>query len=80
MGRAAVRSTDDVWRHALGSARFPWELADEEQPPSWRQSRLRPVLEPCLSRAAAVRPTAAALLKSVEQLYHGADNRRVMTT
>ena len=74
MGHVVLRTTDDVWRHTLGSARVPWELPDAEQPPAWRQSRLRPVLKPCLSRAAAVRPTATALLAAVERLYHGADS------
>ena len=60
----------------LGSSRFPWELPDAEQPPAWRRSRLRPVLLPCLSRAAAVRPTAAALLADVERLYHDAGHTR----
>jgi hypothetical protein len=39
---------------------YPWEEPLAEQPASWQESLLRPVLEACLSRDAAQRPSAWA--------------------
>jgi hypothetical protein len=51
----ALASQADVADCASGRARYPWELPPAEQPPTWRQSCLRPLLERCLARDAAAR-------------------------
>ena len=53
---------------AEGSQMYPWECSPDTQPRMWRQSRLRNIVEPCLARNPAKRPTAAALLAAVGQL------------
>ena len=63
--RTALTSTQALLECALGGASYPWEAPDEEQPAAWLASPLRPLLTPCLRRAAATRPRAAALLTSM---------------
>ena len=55
---------------AHGDEAYPWEAPVKQQHPAWRGSRLRPILEPCLSRDAAARPSAEATLKAVSRLGH----------
>ena len=65
-----LHMTGQVFECALGAAQYPWECPEEAQPPAWRQSRLRAVLLPCLSRDTTARPSAAALLERVTCLGH----------
>lgn len=53
---------------AAGDEWYPWELPLRRQPPVWQSSRLRPLLEPCLRRDDAARPSAAALVQSVGRI------------
>ena len=56
---------------ARGDARtgvMPWELPEEAQPRAWRETRLRPVVEPCLRAEPEQRPSAAQVLASMRSL------------
>ena len=67
--RPAFPAAPAVFACAQGRQRYPWEVgAAPAAPPAWRASRLRPLLEACLSRSAAARPTAAALLAKLAHL------------
>ena len=61
----ALCSRAQVRAAAMGDQPYPWELPTDKQPPAWRQSRLRALLQPCLARNAAERPTAQQLLADV---------------
>ena len=65
-----LHMTGQVFECARGVAQYPWECPEEAQPPAWRQSRLRAVLLPCLSRDTGSRPSATTLLERVTCLGH----------
>jgi serine/threonine protein kinase len=65
-----LRTMGDIADCANGAQLYPWEAESAAQPPAWRQSRLRPLLAPCLSRDPAQRPTAAQLLAAVGSIGH----------
>lgn len=68
--RPTFTMMSDAFCCAHDKQRYPWEQPLEEQPLAWRRSRLRAALLPCLSRDAAERPSAAALLESLVRLGH----------
>jgi hypothetical protein len=68
--RDTFPTTSDIRDCAAGRARYPWELPPTEQPPAWRQSRLRGLVVPCLAREGATRPSAEVLLTAVERVGH----------
>jgi hypothetical protein len=52
---------------------FPFscrEVPEQQQPYTWKYSRLRALLLPCLSRTPDKRPTAAALVARVTRIGH----------
>ena len=63
-----LESLGDIRRCAEGKQAYPWELPAEQQSISWRQSKLRGVVMPCLSRESVARPSALEVLDSVAQL------------
>jgi serine/threonine protein kinase len=69
-GTRALLSIDDVRSCASGSSPYPWELPAAELHPAWRASRLRHLLQPCLARDAAKRPSAVSLTVSVSRFGH----------
>ena len=64
----ALSTQSQVLRTAHGSAAYPWEQPLEQQPLAWRQSRLQPVVAPCLARDPAQRPSAADVHTAAAQL------------
>ena len=64
----ALTTQSDVLRCAHESAAYPWEQPLEQQSLAWRQSRLQPVVAPCLARNPDDRPTAAEVHKAAAQL------------
>ena len=66
-GRALTSQTQ-IAQCAQGQAAYPWEVAQSELPRAWVQSRLRPLVEPCLKRDAAERPAAAQIHAAVNRL------------
>ena len=69
VGGRTLQSITDVKLCAAGQP-YPWELPAAQQVPAWRSSRLRSLVEPCLTREAAARPSAAALAAAVSDLGH----------
>ena len=67
--RPAFATGAALFAAAAGDAPFPWAASERAAAPaSWRRSRLRPVVEACLARDAAARPTAAGLLQMLVDL------------
>ena len=67
-GTRAVQSTSAAVACAQGGAPYPWEAPPEAQNQAWRQSRVRAIVEPCLSRYASVRPHATQIHKAVNRM------------
>ena len=57
-----------VLQCALGLETYPWELPAAQLHAHWQHSKLRGILEPCLSRDAEQRPSAHAVLDAVSRL------------
>ena len=55
----SVKMPVDIYAAASGSRQYPWELDQDAQ---CRRYRIRPAVEACLARNAAVRPTAVQLM------------------
>ena len=68
VGSVTFKLSADVADCAYGRARYPWERASAEQPAAWQQSRLRRLLQPCMSREPRQRPVAEVLLASVSKM------------
>ena len=66
--RPLFTTLEGIQMCAQGSTAYPWELPPEDQPESWRSSRLRAMIEPCLARDPLRRPTAEALLAAVGRM------------
>lgn len=64
----ALTSQAQIAQCVQGGAAYPWEVPPGAQPQAWRQSRLRPLVAPCLQRDAALRPTAAQVHAAVGRL------------
>ena len=70
VGFRAVETTAHVFLCASGGQPYPWDEAElPAAPERWRKSRLRPVIEQCLTRDAAARPTAAQVAAQLERLW-----------
>lgn len=67
-GARAVASPDEATRCAEGAKMYPWERPEADWPAAWRGSPLRQVLEPCLRREAASRPSVEQVLATLRQL------------
>jgi serine/threonine protein kinase len=68
-GVPALDHETDVKQCALGSAQYPWERPDAQQPEEWRSAGpLRAVLVRCLSRNAAERPRAEQLMAELAEV------------
>ena len=63
-----LTTISDVFDCALGVRAYPWERVSAEQPPAWRQSRLRALIEPCLARDPQARPSSATMLAAIERI------------
>lgn len=50
---------------ALCAREYPWDAPFPELPKAWRESTLRELLQRCLRRDAAARPSAAALVDAI---------------
>lgn len=59
---------DAIVQCATGGAAYPWEAPDDVGAGVWRTARMRPIVEACLARDPAQRPTALQLLRSVRRL------------
>jgi serine/threonine protein kinase len=59
------KSKAHVERCARGEEMYPWELPNDQQPVSWRRSRAKDILLPCLERDFRKRPTAGMLLSQL---------------
>ena len=70
VGAVTFTSVEDIGACAAGVSQYPWERPSEGQPGTWRRSRLRALVAPCLARDPAARPTAAALLEEVSRIGH----------
>ena len=57
----------DIHAAASGSAHYPWEVDHDVQ---FSRYRIRPVVEACLARDAAARPSAAQLLAQLDRLVN----------
>ena len=67
-GRPALDNEGAACRCARGEQPYPWERPPGEQAQEWREAEsLRAVLEPCLARDAAARPSADALRRELAQ-------------
>ena len=63
--RLTFSSMREMYNCAANKQAYPWELPTSQQPRAWRNSRLRAVLQPCLSRRAAERPSAQQLQQCI---------------
>lgn len=54
-----------VFACARGEEAYAWERPMDEQPPAWRNSRLRDAVLSCLARDPAERPSAEELKTSI---------------
>ena len=70
VGRVTFTLSADVRDCAHGQAAYAWELPRAQQPRAWQSSRLRRLLQPCLSREPRQRPVAEALLAAVTKMGH----------
>ena len=68
VGCHAMSTFQEIRDRALGKAKYAWELPSSELPERWRRSRLRPLVQPCLARDPAQRPTAAQLVESLARI------------
>ena len=66
--KMALTTMADVFDGASGTKQFPWEAPAAQQPDAWRRSRLRSLIQPCLSRDASTRPTAAQIVQLIERV------------
>ena len=57
----------EVYEAAGGSARYPWESDRDVQ---FSRYRIRPVVEACLARDAAARPSAVQLIAQLDRLVN----------
>ena len=62
-----VKRPIDIFAAASGTVQYPWELDQDAQ---FSRYRIRPVVEACLSRQAAARPTAVQLLAQLDRLIN----------
>ena len=65
----AFQSHEHALACALGNQPYPWQAADAKQPETWRNSGLKALLLPCLSRDRAQRPCASAVHRAVTELW-----------
>jgi hypothetical protein len=68
--RVTFTGMSGILECAFEQHKYPWELPAHQQPREWRQSKLRALLEPCLARNAAARPSAASLCVDIGRLGH----------
>jgi serine/threonine protein kinase len=62
VGQLHFTSAQDIFNCAQGHSKYPWELPSLQQPTEWQRSRIKGVLQPCLERDPALRPSVAQLL------------------
>jgi serine/threonine protein kinase len=67
--QAYFKSMAHVERCARGTEAYPWELPAELQPVSWRSSRAKDILLPCLERDFRKRPAAGLLLSQLVRFH-----------
>ena len=72
-GRRAVVTASDMCAAASGAQPYPWEDVDAAdaapEGEEWRGLRLWSVVELCLARDAAARPTAASVVQRLQQTF-----------
>ena len=70
-GRRAVQSSSELQAVVSGKQRYPWEVqaaADTGEEP-WRKLRLWALVEACLARDPAARPTAATVVQRLQKSF-----------
>jgi serine/threonine protein kinase len=70
-GRLQCRA-EVVYARATGQQVYPWEASDDQQPGTWRCSRLRPLAQRCLQRNPHHRLTVTEILEAFMTL--GSEN------
>ena len=59
---------DAIRACAAGERPYPWEEPEEQQPVAWVRAEARGVLQECLLRDAAARPSAATLVRALARI------------
>ena len=68
-GRRAMQSISELYLFASGAQSYPWEAAPDAAAEPWRKLRLWSLVEACLARDPAARPTAAMVVQRVQQTW-----------
>ena len=68
VGYVALRDINMNRSMASGKWGYPWELSQHEQPQAWRETGLRSLLLPCLTRLPEDRPSAEHFLTQALRL------------
>ena len=68
-GRHTVQSRGELYAFAAGTQPYPWEAAPDTAREPWRKLRLWALVEDCLARDPATRPSAATVVQRLEQTW-----------
>ena len=68
-GRRALYTMAELYACAAGKQPYPWEAAPDAAGEPWRKLRLWSLVLACLARDSAARPTAATVVKQLEQTW-----------
>jgi serine/threonine protein kinase len=68
VGYSTFSSMQDLYNCAQGTSKCPRELPSLQQPTEWQHSRIKALLQPCLERDPALRPSMADLVTMLGRL------------